>query len=144
MEDGETFRWPMVRAYHTVQQSEQGRTVTWNDEVTRLKLQRSLVWHRIAPSSTSPKPSATPTTNTPQATTRPPRHTGPFTVIAEPGNQACATYNQGLCSNNSAHPAELHVCSYYLQSAQRLCKHAEFYCKQRVLAKIGQGDVSSN
>ena len=39
MEGGETFGWPMVRAYHTVwlQHLEQGRA-TWNDEVTRLKL----------------------------------------------------------------------------------------------------------
>ena len=39
MEYGETFGWPMVRAYHTVwlQHLEQGRA-TWNDEVTRLKL----------------------------------------------------------------------------------------------------------
>ena len=39
MEDGETFRWPVVRAYHSVwlQHLEQGRA-TWDDEVMRLKL----------------------------------------------------------------------------------------------------------
>ena len=49
MEDGETFGWP-VRAYHAVwlQHIEQGRA-TWEDETTRLKLHRSLVWHRMAP-----------------------------------------------------------------------------------------------
>ena len=50
MEDGETFGWPMVGAYHAVwlQYLEQGKA-TWNNEATRLKLCRSLVWHRIAP-----------------------------------------------------------------------------------------------
>ena len=35
MEDCETFRWPMVRAYHAVwlQHLEQGRA-TWDDEAT--------------------------------------------------------------------------------------------------------------
>ena len=66
MEDGETFGCPMGRAYHTVwlQHLEQGRA-TWDDEITRLKLHRALVWHRMAPSS---QPSPTPAT-TPQATT---------------------------------------------------------------------------
>ena len=66
MEDGETAGWPMVRAYHAVwlQHIEQGRA-TWEDETTRLKLRRSLVWHRMAPSS---QPSSTPAI-TPQAPT---------------------------------------------------------------------------
>ena len=66
MEDGETFRWPTVRAYNVVwlQHLEQGRAI-WDDETTRLKLRRVLVWHRMAPSS---QPSPTPAT-TPQAPT---------------------------------------------------------------------------
>ena len=50
MEDGDTFVWPMIRVYHAVwlQHLEQGRAI-WDDEATRLKLHRSLVWHRIAP-----------------------------------------------------------------------------------------------
>ena len=58
MEDGEHFGWPTVRAYHAVwlQHIEQGRA-TWDDENTRLKPRRSLVWHRLAPSS---QPSSTP------------------------------------------------------------------------------------
>ena len=80
MEDGETFGWPVVRPYHAVmlQHLEHGIT-TWNDEVTRLWLLRTLVWHRIAP---SPKPSATPATNTPQPPTQTPKCTGLFTVLA--------------------------------------------------------------
>ena len=120
MEDRETFGWPVVRAYHAVwlYHLEQGRAI-WNDEVTRLKLQRALVWYRIA---LSPQHSATRTTNTPQASTRAPRHTGPFSVTAQPGYKVCAT-NQDLCSSNSAHPPDFHVCSYCLQSAHRLSKH---------------------
>ena len=56
-EDVETFVWPMVGAYLVVWHLEQSRA-TWNGEVMRLKLRRSLVWHRIA-SRTSPQPSAT-------------------------------------------------------------------------------------
>ena len=65
MEDWETFGWPVVRAYHTpwLQHLEQGRA-TWGDEVTRLKLPRVLVWHRIA-SPTKPQPSAAQSTNQP-------------------------------------------------------------------------------
>ena len=60
---------------------------------------------------------------------------GPFSVTAQPGHYACATYSQGLCSSNSAHPADLHVCSYCLQSVQMLCKHIELSCKCKALAK---------
>ena len=76
MEDGETFGWPVVRAYYTawLQHLEQGRA-TWDDEVTRLKLRRALVWHRIA-LPTKPQPSAAQSTNQPIAPTRAPRHTG--------------------------------------------------------------------
>ena len=85
----------------------------------------------IAP---SPQPSATPTSNKPQAPTRAPRFIGPISVTAQPRDRACATYYyQGLCSSNSAHPADLHVCSYCLQSVQWLCKYTELYCKCKVL-----------
>ena len=55
MEDGETFGWPMLRAYHFVwlQHLEQGRA-TWNDEATWLKLCRALVWLSIAHPAPSP------------------------------------------------------------------------------------------
>ena len=55
MEDEETFGWPIVRAYHAVwlQHLEQGRA-SWNDEITRHKLQWALVWHRIASSLQPP------------------------------------------------------------------------------------------
>ena len=57
MEDGETFGWPTVGAYHMVwlQHLEQGRA-TWGDETTRLKLCRALIWHRTAPSSQHSQP----------------------------------------------------------------------------------------
>ena len=111
MEDGETFTWPMVRAYHAVwlQHIEQGRT-TWGDETTHLKLHRALVWQKMAPSS---QPSPT-TVTTPQAHTQTPRHT------AHTGDWACIAYNQGLCNINVAHPADLHMCSYCLKNA---CRH---------------------
>ena len=78
MEDGETFGWPVVRAYHTAwfQDLKQGRA-TWDDEVTRLKHRRALVLHRITP-PTKPQPSAVQSTNQPTAPTRAHRHTGPF------------------------------------------------------------------
>ena len=50
MEDGEIFRWPVVRAYHAawLQHLEQGRA-TWADEGIKLKLRRALIWHGVAP-----------------------------------------------------------------------------------------------
>ena len=70
MEDGKCFRWPTVRAYHVVwlQHLERGRA-TWDDEATRLKLHKALVWHREAPSS---QPSTT-TATIRQTLTRAPR-----------------------------------------------------------------------
>ena len=52
MHDGQHFGWPIVRTFHAVwlQHIEQGRA-TWCDEVTRIDLRRSLVWHKLAPSS---------------------------------------------------------------------------------------------
>ena len=131
MEDGEALGWSVVRAYNTVwlQHLEQGRA-TWNDEVTRLKLRRTLVWHRMAPSS---QPSTTPATTTPQAPTRAPRCTGSFRLTAQPGDQACISNNQELCTSNTAHSADLHVCSFLLQATHRLCQHSELNCKHKAL-----------
>ena len=49
MEDGEAYGWPVVRDFHStwLQHIEMGRT-TWDDEATKLKLRRTLVWHRMA------------------------------------------------------------------------------------------------
>ena len=130
MEDGETFRLPTVRAYHAVwlQHIEQGRA-TWNDETTWLKLHRSLVWHRMTPMS---QPSPTLAT-TSQAPTRAPRHT------TTQRDQACVAYTQGLCSTNVAHPADIHMCSFCLQTAHRLCQHSELNCRCKMLTKNGSG-----
>ena len=134
MDDWKTFRWPVGRAYQAVwlQHLEQGRAI-WNDEVTMLKLRRAVVLHRIAP---RPQPSATPDTNTPQARTRSPRHTAPSvsqlnqgTRLVPPTTRVCVP----------ATPADLQVCSYCLQSVQKLCKHTELECKCTVLAKNGPG-----
>ena len=118
-EDGETFRRPVVRAYHTVwlQHLEQGRA-TWDDEVTRLKLQRALLWHRIA-YPTKPQPNAAISTNKPKAPSQAPRHIGPFSDPAQLGNRACVTYNQGLCFSKSAHP--LHFTCAVFASTQCRC-----------------------
>ena len=62
MHDGQRFGWLTVRTFHAVwlQHIEQGRA-TWGDEVTRIDLCRSLVWHRLAPSSKpSPPPAPAP------------------------------------------------------------------------------------
>ena len=47
MEDGESYGWPAVHAYHAtwLQHLEQG-WVTWDDEVTKMKFCGALVWHR--------------------------------------------------------------------------------------------------
>ena len=121
MEDGECFGWPTVRAYHAVwlQNIEQGRA-TWDDQPTCLKLHRSLVWHMLAPSS---QPSSTPT-STPQAPTRAPECTA-NPCIVNPGDRACVAFNQGMCSYNVGHPADLHVCSYCLTTTSRLWSHVE-------------------
>ena len=111
VENTESFGWPAVKAYQTVwlQHLEQGRA-TWNDEATRLKLHRALVLHMMVPSS---QPSATQLPH-PRLPPKTPRHTGPFRLTSPPGDRAYVTYNQGLCTSNVAHPADLHVCSFIL------------------------------
>ena len=59
MEDGEAYGWPVVQYYHAawLQHMEQGR-VSWEDETTKLKLRRALVWHRVLlPTESSSAPS---------------------------------------------------------------------------------------
>ena len=78
------------------------------------------------------------------APTQAPRHTGPSSDLVQPGDRTCATYNQGLCSSNSAHPADLHVCSYCLQYVIRSYVNTQtFTAGTRVLQKMRRG-VSSN
>ena len=116
-----------------LQHIEQGRA-TSDDETTRLKLHRSLVWHRLAPSS---QLSYTPAIR-PQAPTRALRCT------AIPGDQACVAFNQGLCSSNVGHPANLHVCNYCLKTARRLWNHSEVNCSHKLIKKTGQWGAISN
>ena len=125
MHDGQRFGWPAIRNFHGVwlQHIEQGRA-TWGDEVTRLDLRRSLVWHRLAPSA---EPSSTPV-STSQAPSRGPRRTD-NPCVAHIGDQACVAFNQGTCTSNAGHPADLHVCSHCLKTTRRLWNHPELICR---------------
>ena len=51
---------------------------------------------------------------------------------SKPGDKACAGYNRGSCSNNLTHPSDLHVCSFCLRTAQKLCRHPEHKCRQKL------------
>ena len=55
VEDGEIFRWLVVRAYHAawLQHLELGRA-TWADDSIRLKLWIAFKWHRLAPDPCAP------------------------------------------------------------------------------------------
>ena len=111
MGDGETFGWPVVRAYLVVwlQHLQLGRAM-WDDEATRLKLRRALVWHKMAPSS---QPSATPATTAPKA---------PDAWILPTQGAGRVLPTTRVCAPASyAHPANLHMCSFCLQTAHRLC-----------------------
>ena len=125
MHDGQRFGWPVIRNYHAIwlQHIEQGMA-TWGDEVTHLDLHRSLVWHRPAPSA---EPSSTPV-STSQAPSWGPRRTDNLR-IAHPGDQACVAFNQGTCTCNAGHPADLHVCSHCVKTARRLWNHSKLTCR---------------
>ena len=90
---------------------------TWDDKVTRLKFRRALVWPRIAP-PTKHQPRAAQSTNQPTAPTRAQRHTGPVSNPAQPGGWSCATYSQGLCFINTAHPTEFQ-CAVFVSTPCR-------------------------
>ena len=133
MKDAQRFGWSSVRTFHGVwpQHIEQGRA-TWGDEVTHLELRRSLVWYRIAPSA---EPSSTPVgTSQGHRCTGNPRDT-------HPGDQACWAFNRGTCTSNSGHPADLHVCSFCLKTARKLCNHPASTCRA---AKNGHGGVEND
>ena len=102
MEDGETFGWPVVKAYHAawLQHLEQGRA-TCDNEVTRLKLIRTLVWHRIAPPR-KPQPSAAQSTNKPTLVSPKTRACVPATLhIQLSSTHAVTAYNQFRGSVNT-------------------------------------------
>ena len=106
------------------------RQATWDDEVTRLKLRRALVWHRVAP-PTKLHLSTNHPSNQPVAASRAPRCTGPFSDPSQLGDCACIAYNIGLCVNNCAHPRYLHVCSFCLYSVQMVYNHTELHCRHK-------------
>ena len=51
------------------------------------------------------------------------------------GDRAGVAYNHGLCITNVAYSADLHVCSFCLQTALRLCQHSELNCKSKMLTQ---------
>ena len=125
MRDGQQSGWPAIRNFHGVwlQHIEEGGA-TWGDEVTHLDLRRSLVRHRLAPST---EPNSTPV-STSQASSWGLRRTGNLHV-AHPGYQACVAFNQGTCTSNAGQPGDLHVCSHCLKTARKLWNHPEFTCR---------------
>ena len=54
---------------------------------------------------------------------------------SNPGDRACPGFNKGMCTDNTSHPRELHVCSYCLKTVQRLCRHTESTTKGKALIK---------
>ena len=50
---------------------------------------------------------------------------------SKPGDKACQSFNRGTCPNNASHLLDLHVCSFCLRTAHKLCKHPETQCKRK-------------
>ena len=136
MEDGKTFRWPVVHAYHVawLQHLEQGRA-TWDYEATRLKLRRVFFWHSVVPPP-EPHLSADQPTQQPTASTRAQRCTGPSSDPGQPGDRACADYNKWLYVTNDSRSTRV---QFLPHSAQRLSNHREQHCRCKSLAKNEEG-----
>ena len=109
MEDGEAYNWSMARSYHVawLQHVEQGQA-TWDDQATKFKLRRALIWHCILPPT---KASSAPSQPSRQQSAANKVHwkTGPHSEPAKPGDKACAAF-KGQCVNNASHLSDLHIC----------------------------------
>ena len=88
----------------------------------------------------SPQPSATHATSTPQAPSRAPRCTGPFSVMAQPGDRACVAYNQGLCSCNPIQLTSMCAATPFILSRGSVNTHS-FTASERFSQKTGLGGL---
>ena len=107
MVDTELCRWEKVCVYHVVwlNQLEQG-WVSWDDQEEKLRSLHALVWHTDTSTTLAvpnlPKPSQK----------QDPREGYSYNVPVKPGSKWCQAFNQGLCSDGSAHGKDLNICSY--------------------------------
>ena len=143
-EDVEVYGWKAVREHHAawLQLLEQDRAA-WSDRSKRAQLLRLMVWSKPSISSGFPHPSpASVTSINPRLRTQ--ELVGRFgyvSVPSKPGDRACSGSNRGVCSSNTSHPSELHVCKYCLRVAQKLCRHPESRCRCKSETKHVDGVV---
>ena len=138
MEDGEAYGWLVVRDFHStwLQYIEMGRA-TWDDHATKLKLRRTLVWHRVAAPIQGSSPNLLPKTHQPYHPVHHFQRT--FSSAAHHNDVECDRYNAGQCHDNLYHEDHLHVCSYCQRTVRRLCYHPEVHCQAKGRQKMGMG-----
>ena len=106
-----------------LQQIEQGRS-SWGDSDKTARLRRTLVWnHPAVVPKTTTNTSSSSWQSTQASGNRSRNNYMYFSQPSKPRDKACHSYNQGLCTDNSTHPLNLHVCAYCLNTVYRLCRH---------------------
>ena len=124
MADTVLYECDKVRVFHAMflNQLEQGQA-TWGDEEAKMRFKRALVWHQ----TTNVTQMATMSAPLPQKMQ--PRDSQTYNTTAKLGSNAYQAFNQGNCLDGTAHPNDLHVCSYCLGAVKRLFTHQECYCQ---------------
>ena len=140
--DVDVYRWRVVREYHAtwLKLLEQGQAV-WKDEGKRAHLRHLIVWSKPSLSSMFSRTPPTPVTST---ASHPPNQGwvgrfGYVTQPSKPGDRASSGFNRVMGNNNVSHPSDLHVCSYCLMVAQKLCRHPDSMCNPKAGANNGKG-----
>ena len=115
-------------------------SISWNKAgsagIIRKKssfFRHALLWH---PGTTSTTPAVPTLCQPPQK--QQPWESYIYNVSVKPGSKVCQAYDQGLCSDGSSHPKDLHICSYCLEAVRRLFTHQERHCRQKALDLMGK------
>ena len=105
------------------------------EEEKKIKLHRTLMWHRVGPFKPSATSSQGHTQQPHQSSTNRTRRGAVLSEPAQPTDKACISFNKGTCPSNTDHPFLLHMCSYCLYTVQHLCHHTEQFCRWKALPK---------
>ena len=118
--DTELYGWDKVMWHDKVMwlnQLEQGQA-TWRDEEAKTRFRQALIWH---PATTV---TLAVTMSAPLPLKKQTRDYQIYNAPAEPGSKAYQAFNQGNCLDGTAHPKDLHVCSYILFRSNQEAVHS--------------------
>ena len=93
------------------------------DKEEKLRFRRALVWHPAIPATTSTIPT--------RFSPRTGQCKGAYNALARPGTKDCKAYNHHMCSKDSTHAGQQHICAYYLSTVKQAFPHPEQLCNRK-------------